>query len=115
MSCWAVIVGGHTHVQMLRRHRETMVVNAGSVGEPFAQMPFVGRPRIYPWAEYAVIDWANQAIGVELRRAPLDVDTVKERSSTSGMPYLTDYRCPRGDREGTPLQQLDRSIHQRDH
>lgn len=86
-----VMVGGHSHVQMLRRHRATLVVNAGSVGDPFEQMPFVGRPKTLPWAEYAIVASANRAIGVELRRVPLDLGAIKERASQSDMPYLTDW------------------------
>lgn len=30
-----LIAGGHTHVQMLRRNKNALVVNVGSVGLPF--------------------------------------------------------------------------------
>lgn len=86
-----VMVGGHSHVQLLRRHRATLVVNAGSVGDPFEQMPFVGAPKTLPWAEYAIVSWANQTIGVELRRVPLNLDTVKARAAQCDMPYLADW------------------------
>jgi predicted phosphodiesterase len=86
-----VMAGGHSHVQLFRRHRATLVVNAGSVGDLFEQMPFVGVPKTLPWAEYAIVSWANQAIGVELRRVPLELDTVKARAAQSDMPYLTDW------------------------
>ena len=31
-----VLVGGHTHLQMLRRFGQSVIVNPGSVGQPFA-------------------------------------------------------------------------------
>ena len=33
----AVMAGGHTHLQMLRQHLGTLVVNVGSVGMPFRE------------------------------------------------------------------------------
>ncbi|MEZ4706518.1 MAG: metallophosphoesterase family protein [Caldilineaceae bacterium] len=86
-----VMVGGHAHVQMLRRHRETLVVNAGSVGEPFEQMPFVGKPKTLPWAEYAIVHEDNQTIGVELRRVAVDLDAIKDRAAKSDMPHLAEW------------------------
>ena len=32
-----VLVGGHTHLQMLRRFGQSVIVNPGSVGQPFSQ------------------------------------------------------------------------------
>ena len=34
------MVGGHTYVQLLRRHGHQLIVNLGSVGERFSRMPF---------------------------------------------------------------------------
>ena len=46
-----VLVGGHTHVQMIRRYLETVIINPGSVGLPFRE--WWPRPiRISPWAEW---------------------------------------------------------------
>ena len=33
----ALLVGGHTHLQMLRRFGQSVIVNPGSVGQPFSQ------------------------------------------------------------------------------
>jgi predicted phosphodiesterase len=67
-----VMAGGHTHIQMLRQHRGTWVVNPGSVGMPFRRYVAGARPEIMPYAEYAIVDDGGAAIGVELRRVPLD-------------------------------------------
>lgn len=68
----AVMAGGHTHIQMLRQHRGAWLVNPGSVGMPFREYVNGARPEIQPYAEYAVVSAADGAIGVELRRVPLD-------------------------------------------
>jgi putative phosphoesterase len=67
-----VMAGGHTHIQMLRQHRGGWVVNPGSVGMPFRRYVAGARPEILPHAEYAIVDDGGAAIGVELRRVPLD-------------------------------------------
>jgi putative phosphoesterase len=71
-----IMVGGHTHIQMLRRHSDILIVNAGSVGAPFWEMPPVGRLRILPWSEYAIIEVVNGVINVELLRVPVDLDAI---------------------------------------
>jgi len=74
-----VFAGGHTHVQMLRQHKGRLVVNVGSVGAPFYEMPFYPKaaPSVMPWAEYAIITWKCGAIKVDLRRIPVDVSRIK--------------------------------------
>jgi predicted phosphodiesterase len=81
-----VMAGGHTHVQMLRRHRETLLVNPGSVGLPFEQ---AGDGRVHnpPWAEYALVDWSGGEVSVALRRVPIDARAVVEAILRSGMPH----------------------------
>jgi predicted phosphodiesterase len=81
-----VMAGGHTHVQMLRRHRDVAIVNPGSVGFPLEEMPFEGLPRYLPWAEYAILDWVDGVLGIELRRVPMDLDEVRQAALTSSMP-----------------------------
>ena len=82
-------LGGHTHMQMLRRHRRSLVLNPGSVGLAIdSAPPFEGPVRNPPWAEYAIIDTGAQGeLTVELHRAPFDVETLRQSVSTSGMPH----------------------------
>jgi predicted phosphodiesterase len=82
-----VIACGHTHVQMLRRQGQTLLVNVGSVGWPLEEMPFNGNPRYLPWAEYAIIEASGAGLRVELRRVPIDLDAVKQAALDSDMPY----------------------------
>jgi predicted phosphodiesterase len=81
-----VMAGGHTHMQMLRRYNDVMVVNVGSVGWPLEQMPFKDIPRYMPWAEYAIVNWIDGNLSIELRRVSIDLDTVKQAALDSDMP-----------------------------
>jgi predicted phosphodiesterase len=82
----AVLVGGHTHLQMVRRFGRQVIVNPGSVGQPFAQ--WWPKPiRVAPWAEYAMIDVNDGWLQIDLRRVPVDVDALLEFCLQSGMPH----------------------------
>jgi predicted phosphodiesterase len=78
----SVMAGGHTHIQMLRQHRGTWLVNPGSVGMPFREYVAGQRPEIMPYAEYAIVDATTDAIGVELRRVPLEKAALRAEAET---------------------------------
>jgi putative phosphoesterase len=80
-----VYAGGHTHFQMFRRLGECVVVNAGSVGQPFRRRQ-AGMMRLSAWAEYCVVDYDDGRLRVELRRVPLDVESIAQMVRASGMP-----------------------------
>lgn len=87
-----VMAGGHTHVQMLRQHMGVLIVNGGSVGLPFEQMPFTERgPRVMPWAEYSIITSESGTISVELRRIPVDMKAIKQAGIDARMPETSDW------------------------
>lgn len=86
-----VMAGGHTHVQMARQHKGTLVINVGSVGMPFEQMPFEVAPRIMPWAEYTILNWEHQVLGVELRRVPISMTKLRQVAHESKMPETSDW------------------------
>lgn len=67
-----VMAGGHTHIQMLRQHRGTLLVNPGSLGLPFESYASGGPPIVLPHAEYATVEAAGGAASVTLHRVPLD-------------------------------------------
>lgn len=101
----SVFAGGHTHVQLFRRHGDASVLNPGSVGLPGVgpgtpDLPVNRRVR---WAEYAVLEAGGGRLGVELRRVPLDLDRTLEAARASGMPHL-DWWAGRWDdtRRGSP-------------
>jgi predicted phosphodiesterase len=81
-----ILVGGHTHLQMIRRFGRAVIVNPGSVGQPFAQW-WPKTIRVAPWAEYGVIEAGDGRLEVELHRVPIDVDALLEFCRRSGMPH----------------------------
>ncbi len=83
-----VLVGGHTHLQMLRRFGPSMIVNPGSVGQPFAQW-WPREIRVGHWAEYGVIDSAGGRLHVDLRRVPYDVEALLTLLRQSDMPHCS--------------------------
>lgn len=76
----AIMVGGHTHGQLLRRYGEGVIANVGSVG-----LPVKRRVR---WAEYGVIDAADGRVSIELRWLPLEMGRVLAAGRASGLPHL---------------------------
>jgi diadenosine tetraphosphatase ApaH/serine/threonine PP2A family protein phosphatase len=90
----SVFAGGHTHVQLFRRHGDARVVNPGSVGLPGVGpgTPDLPVNRGVRWAEYAVLEVGGEADGgrlsVDLRRVPVDVERTVEAARVGGMPHL---------------------------
>ena len=81
-----VLVGGHTHVQMIRRFDDRVMFNPGSVGLPFRE--WWPRPvRISPWAEYGILSSEEGRFSLDIRRTPFDVGAFLEISRSSGMPH----------------------------
>jgi putative phosphoesterase len=66
----SVLLGGHTHIQMLRQHRGMLIVNPGSVGMPFREAVTDRPPTLLPHAEYALLEVSGGAVSVDLRRLP---------------------------------------------
>jgi predicted phosphodiesterase len=80
--------GGHTHIQLLRRHGDAIVLNPGSVGLAYDRLPSPGIPvRNPPWGEYAILTIADSHLGVDLRRIPFDVSALRRVARESDMPY----------------------------
>lgn len=80
-----VLAGGHTHSPFIRRYRQALLFNPGSVGLPYeATNEGVRRP---PWAEYGIVEWRDGNLSIELRRVPIDADQVMQAILHSGMPH----------------------------
>ena len=82
-----VYAGGHTHEQMVRRHGQSLVLNPGSVGLPFDQVPASSDARNPAWAEYAILDAQGERVSVDLRRVPFDLAALLRAAHASGMPH----------------------------
>lgn len=85
----AVLAGGHTHIQMVRRYADAHIVNTGSVGLPGvnAGSRELPRNRDVRWAEYAIVGMDEGRLSIELRRTPLDVPAMRARAEAVGMPH----------------------------
>jgi predicted phosphodiesterase len=81
-----VLVGGHTHLQMVRRYEDTLFVNPGSVGLPF-ELWSPEDVRIAPRAEYAILTSGDGRLAVDLRRTTYDVEAHLRGGMESGMPF----------------------------
>ena len=86
VSARAVLLCGHTHIQMLRRLEHSLVVNPGSVGLPFSDWA-PHTIRIAPWAEYAILGHDDGRLSVDFRRTSYDVDALLDLTLASGVPH----------------------------
>jgi predicted phosphodiesterase len=82
-----LFVGGHTHLQMLRRRPDSLFANVGSVGLPFSEGPSGGSMRVSRWAEYALATVDARGLTLEFRRITYDVDAMLSAARASGMPH----------------------------
>jgi predicted phosphodiesterase len=84
-----ILLGGHTHWQMLRRYRGGLLVNVGSVGLPVGSLDprAPGGRRLPHWAEYAVIEAGRRSVSVELCRVAVDAAALERAARETGMPH----------------------------
>jgi diadenosine tetraphosphatase ApaH/serine/threonine PP2A family protein phosphatase len=80
-----VFAGGHTHFQMFRRFGESLVINAGSVGQPFRRRQR-GIMRLSPYAAYCLVRYERGSLAVDLRRTPVNLEALTSAVRSSGMP-----------------------------
>ena len=85
-----LVAGGHTHVQFLRQIDQQRFFNPGSAGLPGIgptneELP---RNRDVDWAEYAIVDAAEDGIAVTFHRVPVDVAAILRTAHEAGMPDL---------------------------
>ena len=81
-----LLVGGHTHMQMVRRFRDSLIVNPGSIGLPFLEWSR-DVVRIAPWAEFAILGADGGRLALDLRRTPFAVAEHLKIARESGMPH----------------------------
>ena len=88
-STATVMVGGHTHIQMLRRYEEGYLVNVGSVGLPGvnAGSPELPNNHDVHWAEYGLLSLNAGRLSIDLRRLPLDMAAVLQAGAHSSTPH----------------------------
>jgi predicted phosphodiesterase len=82
-----IMAGGHSHIQMLRQFKGKLIINPGSVGNAFLEAFTAGTtPTVLPWAEYAIVNWDNGNLSVDLHRISFDIKLFGKILSASGDP-----------------------------
>ena len=83
----AIMCGGHTHLQQIRRIGDYFFFNPGSVGLAYDRHAAAEHARIDPWAEYAVLETAtNGRITLSFHRVPYAIDALLHTYASSGRP-----------------------------
>ena len=83
----SIFIGGHSHIQMERRHGSKLFLNAGSVGNAFQFAYTPGNPpNLLPWAEYAIVEQEGNFLHADMRRIYFDIDALLERVKASKLP-----------------------------
>lgn len=82
-----VLMGGHSHIQMQRRHGDKLILNSGSIGNAFVFAFSPGNPpRLLPWAEYAIVSQVDNTLDVDLRRVYFDIPKLVKLVEASDLP-----------------------------
>jgi putative phosphoesterase len=82
----AVMCGGHTHLQQVRRITDRFFFNPGSIGLVYDRHQPEEGFRLDPWAEYAILTSAGEQVSLEFRRVPYDVADLVRVYQQSGRP-----------------------------
>lgn len=97
----SVIVGGHTHVPVVRSQNTRLIVNTGSVGAPYDGD---WRPS-YAWLKSEPGGWRAEIVRIEYDRAPVEhvyhqsglaeqgdvLAELFQRTVMTGMPWVSDF------------------------
>lgn len=85
----AVCAGGHTHLQFMRRLRDSQnfFFNPGSVGVAYNHEQAGDSGYLDPWAEYAILTVDSMMLSLEFRRIPLDLNKLAEIYRHSDKPF----------------------------
>lgn len=86
-----VAAGGHTHEQMLRRYRDFIIINPGSVGLPFERNRETGEPNNVCRSEYAILTLEGDQVSVDFQRVPVAHAAIAQAVRESGMPHATQW------------------------
>jgi len=89
-----ILVGGHTHIQLVRRHGPLQIINVGSVGLPGVGpgTPDLPVNRGVAWAEYGILDLTGDQCSIDLRRLQLPLPQILADARASAMPEYDWWR-----------------------
>lgn len=82
-----IYCGGHTHVQFLRRVRDSFHFNPGSIGLAYSHHQPEDNFKFDAVAEYAMLTVEGARVALEFRRVPYDAYAVIENYRASGRPF----------------------------
>jgi predicted phosphodiesterase len=83
----AIMAGGHTHTQQMRRVGGGLFFNPGSVGAVSDRFLPKDEHHNDPWAEYAILSHEQKRLGLDFRRVPYDVNELVRAIRASGRPH----------------------------
>lgn len=93
----SVAVGGHTHIQMVKKHWDLLIVNPWSVWCAFTSEPNKNSaPLISQFAEYAIIESNKEDISVTLKKIDFNISEFILTLQNSDLPlkewWLEEYK-----------------------
>ena len=94
-----IFIGGHSHVQMVRRYEDKLILNSGSIGNTF-KFPYSPGKSVHllPWAEYIVINQSEHSLSIDARRVYFDTDELLKKVRESQLPcapwWIDQYSKP---------------------
>ena len=91
-----IFIGGHSHVQMVRRVDEKLILNSGSIGNAFKFAFAPGNSvGLLPWAEYMIINQSGNSLSIDARRVYFDTDELLKKVKENRPPctnwWLSQY------------------------
>jgi predicted phosphodiesterase len=92
----AIMAGGHTHTQQIRRVHDGLFFNPGSIGVAYNYYLTKEQFHIDAWAEYAVLSYGDGSMSLSFHRVPYNVQKLIRIIEASGRPnanaMVNDYR-----------------------
>jgi predicted phosphodiesterase len=92
----AIMTGGHTHTQQMRRVGDGLFFNPGSIGVAYNLFLPEDQTHLDAWAEYAILTCEQGRLSLDFHRAPYDVEQLIQIIRSSGRPHadsmIAEYR-----------------------
>jgi putative phosphoesterase len=82
-----IFIGGHSHIQMVRRYDDKLILNSGSIGNAFRFAFSPGNPvHLLPWAEYMIVNQSGNLLNIDARRVYFDTDMLLKKVKETDLP-----------------------------
>ncbi len=86
-----IFAGGHTHQPLLRRWRDALILNPGSIGLGYQFDRATNEPYNLARAQYAWLRVNDEQVQIEFRQVAVNRDELLESILASGMPHAAWY------------------------